>query len=211
MSEVFSTLKENTNSNTNQVEVYFCDAGFTPLYKSNLNKNSFYLFYEDFSINDISNINIKVKISKKQKIRIWSSHSNIHEYLNFLYICYQCPDNNISVIFTDDYKKSLYSIGAAKYTEIPTLLKYEIHLTKEEIEMYSNKWLELTKINSELRLFKNGKVINVNYYYLNKYILKYYNETKDIKSLIGKLMGLDEENNLSYDVYKYLVDRLFLK
>ena len=77
--------------------------------------------------------------------------------------------------------------------------------------MYSNKWLELTKINSELRLFKNEKVISVNYDYLNKYILKFYNETKDIKSLIGKLMGLDEENNLSYDVYKYLVDRLFLK
>ena len=126
--------KLDNNTNKKQIEVYFNEAGFTPLYKSNLKENSFYLFNEDFSVGDISKVNLKVDIEENRKIRIWTSHSNIHEYLSFLYICHKCPNNDISVIFTDDYEKNLYSLGAANYKEITKILKYEIHLIKKDIE-----------------------------------------------------------------------------
>lgn len=200
--------KLDNNTNKKQIEVYFNEAGFTPLYKSNLKENSFYLFNEDFSVGDISKVNLKVDIEENRKIRIWTSHSNIHEYLSFLYICHKCPNNDISVIFTDDYEKNLYSLGAANYKEITKILKYEIHLIKKDIEKYNNEWLELVKINSELRLFKNKKIISVNYDYLNEYILKYYNKKEDIRKIIAKLKGHDEENNLEYNVYEFLINRL---
>lgn len=199
--------RENTHSESNNVEVYFCDSGFTPLFHSDLKKNTFYSFEEDFSIGNIKNINIDINIDSSKNIRIWSSHSDIHEYLSFLYFCHQFHGQNISVVFVDDYSKYVFSIGTTIHHEIPEILKYEHKLTYEEIEKYKKEWLRLVEKNSELRLFKNKKVISVSYDYLNDYILKHYDKDNLYKS-ISNLMAADNENHFSSSIYKFLIERI---
>ena len=199
------TEKEIDNKNMKNIDVFFGYAAFTPLYKSPLINNDLYGFYEDFTMGSIKDIDIPINIDKNKTIRIWSSKNNTQEYLNFLYFCYKLP-NRISVIFVNEYDEYVYSAGALNYKEIKELLKYEHKLTKEEKDKYKNEWIKLVNENSEIRLFQNGKIISTNYDYLNSYIDKYYDEN-NIRRTVAALMGNDTENNLSSDIYNFLIER----
>ena len=199
------TEKEIDNKNMNNLDVFFGYAAFTPLYKSPLINNDLYGFYEDFTMGSIKDIDIPINIDKDKTVRIWSSKSNTQEYLNFLYFCYKLP-NEISVIFVNEYDEYVYSAGALNYKEVKELLKYEHKITKEEKDRYKNEWIKLVNENSEIRLFKNGKIISTNYDYLNSYIDKYYDEN-NIRRTVAALMGNDTENNLSSDIYNFLIER----
>ena len=76
----------------------------------------------------------------------------------------------------------------------------------ENSHRYKNEWIKLVNKNSEIRLFKNGKIISTNYDYLNSYIDKYYDEN-NIRRTVATLMGNDTENNLSSDIYNFLIER----
>ncbi len=199
------TEKVIDNKNMNKLDVFFGYAAFTPLYKSNLINNDLYAFYEDFTIGNIKDVDIPINIDKDKTVRIWSSRNNTQEYLNFLYFCYKLP-NRISVIFVNEYDEYVYSAGALNYKEIKELLKYEHKLTDEEKDRYKNEWIKLVNENSEIRLFENGKIISTNYDYLDKYIDKYYDEN-NIRRTVTALMGNDTENNLSSDIYNFLIER----
>lgn len=199
------TEKEIENKNMNNLDVFFRYAAFTPLYKSSLINNDLYGFYQDFTIGNIKDIDIPINIDKDKTIRIWSSRNNTQEYLNFFYFCYKLP-NEISVIFVNEYDEYVYSACALNYKEVKELLKYEHNLTKEEKDKYKNEWIKLANENSEIRLFKNGKIISTNYDYLDKYIDKYYDKN-NIRKTVATLMGNDTENNLSSDIYNFLIER----
>ena len=199
------TEKEIDNKNMNNLDVFFGYAAFTPLYKSPLINNDLYAFYEDFTIGNIKDVDIPINIDKDKTIRIWSSKNNTQEYLNFLFFCYKLP-NRISVIFVNEYDEYVYSAGALNYKEIKELLKYEHKLNKEEKDKYKNEWIKLADENSEMRLFQNGKIISTNYDYLNSYIDKYYDKN-NIRRTVATLMKNDTENNLSSDVYNFLIER----
>ena len=199
------TEKEIDNKNMNNLDVFFGYAAFTPLYKSPLINNDLYTFYEDFTIGNIKDVDIPINIDKDKTIRIWSSKNNTQEYLNFLFFCYKLP-NRISVIFVNEYDEYVYSAGSLNYKEIKELLKYEHKLNKEEKDKYKNEWIKLADENSEMRLFQNGKIISTNYDYLNSYIGKYYDKN-NIRRIVATLMGNDTENNLSSDIYNFLIER----
>ena len=199
------TEKVIDNKNTNKLDVFFGYAAFTPLYKSNLINNDLYAFYEDFTIGNIKDVDIPINIDKDKTVRIWSSRNNTQEYLNFLYFCYKLP-NQISVIFANEYNKYVNSVGETVPEEIKELLKYEHKLTDEEKDRYKNEWIKLADENSEIRLFQNGKIISTNYNYLNSYIDKYY-DRNNIRRTVATLMGNDTENNLSSDIYNFLIER----
>ena len=199
------TEKEIDNKNPNNLDVFFGYAAFTPLYKSNLINNDLYGFYEDFTMGSIKDIDIPINIDKDKTVRIWSSLNDIHEYLSFLYFCYKIP-NKISVIFVTEYDEYAHSVGAVATEEIAKLLKYEHKLTKEEKDRYKNEWIKLVNENSEIRLFKNGKIISTNYDYLDEYINKYYDKN-NIRKTVAALMGNDTENNLCDYIYNFLIER----
>ena len=199
------TEKEIDNKNPNNLDVFFGYAAFTSLYTSNLINNDLYGFYEDFTMGSIKDIDIPINIDKDKTVRIWSSKSNTQEYLNFLYFCYKLP-NEISVIFVNEYDEYVYSAGALNYKEVKELLKYEHKITTEEKDRYKNEWIKLVNGNSEIRLFQNGKIISTNYNYLNSYIDKYYDKN-NIRRTVATLMGNDTENNLSSDIYNFLIER----
>ena len=198
------TEKDIDNKNMNNLDVFFGVAAFTPLYKSPLINNDLYRFYQDFTMGSIKDIDIPINIDKDKTVRIWSSKNNTQEYLNFLYFCYKLP-NKISVIFVNEYNKYLPTVGAAIPEEIKELLKYEHKLTKEEKDRYKNEWIKLVNENSEIRLFQNGKIISTNYDYLDEYIDEYYDEN-NIRGTVATLMGNDTENNLSSDIYNFLIE-----
>ena len=200
------TEKEIDNKNMNNIDVFFGYAAFTPLYKSPLINNDLYGFYEDFTMGSIKDIDIPINIDKDKTVRIWSSKNNTQEYLNFLYFCYKLP-NEISVIFVNEYDEYVYSAGALNYKEVKELLKYEHNLTKEEKDKYKNEWIKLVNENSEIRLFKNGKIISTNYDYLDEYIDKYYDKN-NIRKTVAALMGNDTENNLNSEIYNFLIERI---
>lgn len=200
------TEKEIDNKNTYNLDVCFGVAAFSTLYKSNLINNDLYRFYQDFTMGSIKDVDIPINIDKDKTIRIWSSKNNTLEYLNFLYFCYKLP-NKISVVFADEYNKYLPTVGATVPKEIKELLKYERKLTKEEKDRYKNEWIKLVNENSEIRLFKNGKIISTNYDYLDEYINKYYDKN-NIRKTVAALMGNDTENNLSSDIYNFLIERI---
>ena len=191
----------------NNLDVFFGYAAFTPLYKSTLINNDLYAFYEDFTMGSIKDIDIDIPINidKDKAIRIWSSKNNTQEYLNLLYFCYKLP-NQISVIFANEYNRYVNSVGETVPEEIKELLKYEHKLTDEEKDRYKNEWIKLADENSEIRLFQNGKIISTNYNYLNSYIDKYYDKN-NISRTVATLMGNDTENNLSSDIYNFLIER----
>lgn len=200
-------------TNSDIIEIVFDNAGLDTLLKSELNKNSIYLFDVDFSVGNIKDIDLKLNFSKDKKIRIWSSHSVIKEYLAFLYICYIC-NNNISVVFADEHSYSV-SIAGSLPNEVPDLLKNEIELSKEEKEEYKQEWLSLVDANSELRIFENKKVTSVNYDYLNSFIMNVIKEN-EIKgelvrsnpNFIGALMGNDAGNKLTEEAWEFIVNKL---
>jgi len=194
--------------NEDQIEIFFCDAGYESLSKSNLNKNFLYLFPENFTIGDISNININLSFPKGKSIRIWSCHKNIQEYLNFLYICYKYEGKNISVIFTDEYDKNVFSVGTLRYDEISSALEHTHILSAEEISTYKKEWQKLVKENGEIRLFVDNKVKSCKYNYLYNYIALYYDK-ENLSKTIWYLMAYDQENNLNDETYRFLINKLF--
>lgn len=197
------------------LELSFGDLTTLDNYNRNVLKelypNENYFFEEEFNFKKEME-ELKKYISKAEKIRVWSSHKSADEFLLFLYICYLFPDKNISVVFSDEYNSNCWSIGCMDFKEVNKLSKKEHLLSKQEIEDYTNKWLEIVKENSELRYIENGNLKNVSIDYFDDTILSYLgNEETKIITLIGKLMANAVIDNNSDSVYCYLINRLIDK
>ena len=210
---MYKESKFINESDSNIIEIVFDYAAVDTILKTDLKNNSIYLFENDFSMGNLNDINIPLKLPKDKKVRIWSSRSIISEYLNFIYLCNKL-DNNISVVFVNEYSHSI-SLAGSLPEEISDLLKYEKELSKEEQKEYKQEWLNLININSELRLFEKGKVINVNYEYLKNFINNVIKEndikgklSSDNSMFIGTLMGHDINNKLKEDVWKEIIEKL---
>ena len=85
----------------------------------------------------------------------------------------------------------------------------QIPVSSTDYEIYHAFWKLLSfnrNENSEIRLFQNCKIISTNYDYLNSYIDKYYDKN-NIRRTVAALMCNDFENNLSSDIYNFLIER----
>lgn len=119
---------------------------------------------KDFYYSDALN-KILTSLTDETEIRVWSSRKNDDDYMLLLFLCNLLKDktNKIRVIFASDYNELIYSINAISYHELAEILKCEKLLSKDEIESFSNEWLHLVNINSELRVIENGIVKNKKY------------------------------------------------
>lgn len=128
----------------------------------------------------------------KNKIRIWSSHTDIEPYLLLLFLCneYKNEEINLYVTYSEEYK-SFISPACLNEHELEKLSKLEHKLSKEEITNYSKIWQELVNINSPLRVIEKGKILSVNFDYFDNLILDTLKDlgTITIASLIGTLLS----------------------
>ena len=190
---------------------------------SNINKNIIYLndeyyslisselIYEVNNIYSLKNIinDLKEAINNKNKIRIWTTHSQIDAYLMFLYICnfFSNIDYDLYVLYSDEFDKECYSPACMNENELEKLLKFEHKLTKQEIKEHSNEWKQIVRDDSDMRIIKNGKAISVSFNYYDDIILNKLKELGEVKtvSLVGNLM---KDIHLYDTVFTYLIDRL---
>lgn len=192
--------------NNNVIEICFNYADEYTLKNSILKDNQIIVFLNDFVIGDISDININLDIDFSKKIRIYSSKNNIQEYLSFIYLCNILKNNDIFVVFIDDFLEEANSLGNIAPDEIGEVLKYEKKLTKSEIASYKNEWKNLVKENGDIRLFKNKKVISVPFNYLDNYI-KECIVNNDNDMTVAHMMLNDIENHFSDNVCYSLLNK----
>lgn len=215
-------------------EIIYGDSTFGSMSKSKLNKNEIIKFDTIFSIADLSNIenyeiylpkkiyleniiyNFKSRIDElnksiknKNKIRIWSSHKEINSYLLLLYLCnylkdYKC---DIFVVYSNEYDEECYSPSCMLCEELEKLSHLEHKLTKEEILSFSNEWVNIRNINSEMRILENNKVKSVSYDYFYDEILEKLKKLGAVKQihLIGQLVA---DNHMIDTIFVYLINRL---
>lgn len=151
-------------------------------------------------------------INSDTKIRIWSSKKDDDDYMLLLFLCnfLKTKTNKISVIFCNDYNEYCWSLNALDYKEIGLLLKFEKELTEDEIQNFSNEWNDLVEINSELRIFEDGKVKNKKYSDYYDSILNILREKAacTISNLIADCMIKRVINDAGDLLYLFLIDQL---
>lgn len=151
-------------------------------------------------------------ITEGTMIRIWSSKKNDDDYMLLLFLCdfLKTKQLNMSVVFCSDYSNCVSSINALNYKEIEPVLSYEKKLTEEDIQEYANKWADLVKVNSELRILENGEVKSKSYsdYYDN--ILNSLRERMPctIANLVGDCMVKRLINDAGDMLYSLIIDQL---
>jgi hypothetical protein len=144
-----------------------------------------------------------LKIAQKdRKIRIWTSRSDIYEYLGFLFTLDLLQDREaeISVIFSDDTvveylhndntseRYSPPSIACCSVEQITEIMKTEKTLTKNEIQTFLTEWQTIKNENSPLRILENKKIKSVADDYYDDTLLKILSE-QDGSITIIRLCG----------------------
>lgn len=156
-----------------------------------------------------TNKELDATIKKNSKVRIWTTHDDIDEYLTFIYVCNYLLNANcdLYVMFSDEYNKECYSPTCLFENELEELTKLEHKLSKEEILKYSNEWEKVVKDNSDMRVMENGKVKSVTFDYYNNLILNKLDELGEVKTvfLIANLMT---DYHLTDIFFDYLINRL---
>ena len=101
------------------------------------------------------------------------------------------------------------NINEINSKDIGKLLKEEKILAIQEINDYSNKWNELVRVNSELRIYKDGIIENKNYDDYDALILERLKKLGKCKiSTLVESLWVEDDNNFTLDDYEYLVNRL---
>lgn len=220
--------------NENVVEVVLSGSPSLSLKKSVFKENEIIDFLVSLSVGDLSNIDnyivelpeciyhekivcdLNENISRLikfveagNKIRIWSSHTAPDDYLLLLFIC-NCLKNkidNISVLYSDEYKEECYSPGAMTSGELKKLSAFEHKLSKKEIYELSDKWDMIKKKNTDLRIIKNNNIKSVNYEYFDNEIINIMTSLKKT-TIIGLTYELVIRYHISECVFIFLISRL---
>ena len=136
--------------------------------------------------------------SKGEQIRIWYSNTS-HDMCGFYYACNLLKNivNEIFVVKLPEYTHIGHNIiieyqnwGEVLPEKLDNFIKYEKKISKTEMKMFSNHWLELVEDDSPLRAIVNGKVIGVPENFYDHLICKYLRlgPIKEIR-LIGEILG----------------------
>lgn len=223
-----------TKGNYNVVEVILSGAPSLSLKNSTFKENEIIDFRVSLSVGDLTNIdnyivelpkniyhekiicNLNNEISKlitfadnNYKIRIWSSHIAPDSYLLLLFVC-SCLKNkidNITVLYSDEYKKECYSPGTMTSGEFEKLSTIEHILSKKEICELSDIWNMVKKENSNLRIVQNGIVKSVNYDYFDNEIIDLIVKLKSIR-IIDLTYELSKKYYISDSIFVFLISRL---
>ena len=154
---------------------------------------------------------IKEAITRKDKIRIWTSHYNVYSYLIMLYICniLKNIECDLYVTYSDEYDNTENYISPSMMNskELENLANLEHKLSKDDIFKFSSIWEELVNNNSEMRILENGivKSISINYY--DNMILDKLKSLGSVK--VSKLVAMLMQEIYLIDIlYVYFINNL---
>lgn len=192
----YGDLSDLENYNRNCLENLYDSCHYIP-FERNFNFSNEFKLLESY-------------VNSSQKIRIWASHLDANEYCLLLYLCYCFPNENISVVFSEEFNWHCKSIGMMSSEEITELLNREHNLCKEEIDDYCRQWEEVLEANSDLRYLVNGKVKNESIDYFDDEIIYRLKKSGEVNlyTFITDLILDDVINNSSDTLYKFLIEKL---
>jgi len=169
------------------------------------NKNINYSFKNEINI-------LNNSLEKGHKIRVWTSHYEVNSYLLFLFICNYLVNKecNIYVVYSDEYNSEFYSPSVLKSNELESLSKLEHKLSRDEIRKYSEEWLEIKDINSEMRVLENRKIKSVSFDYYNDIIVNNIGKYEEIRELEIVVL-LMQDYYLSDNISVFLIGKLIEK
>ena len=147
---------------------------------------------------------------EKRKIRIWAGTRDSEELCGLYFLTsflkeqdiywVEIPvDQNESIgkYDTFTYTSQLRDKNQISYKKIDKSIKYE----------FEQKWFELTKINSDLRIFKDNKLCSINYEDVANVVLDVLDDEEEVMQLVGKLID-DNQYNLNYNQLLALMNYL---
>lgn len=145
-------------------------------------------------------------IEDNDTVYIWVGNNSL-EHCGLMYFLNKTNTNvNIYVINVSDKtfnegetnEYTPKAVGEISVDKLDIFLKDAKKLSKEEINYLIENWINLTKENSTLRIFKDGKVISVNEDFYDHEILNYTTEFSNdgfrkSARVIGHIMGISED------------------
>ena len=154
---------------------------------------------------------IKEAITRKDKIRIWTSHYNVYSYLIMLYICNVLKniECDLYVTYSDEYDNTENYISPSMMNskELENLANLEHKLSKDDIFKFSSIWEELVNNNSEMRILENGIVKSVSINYYDNMILDKLKSLGSVK--VSKLVAMLMQEIYLIDIlYVYFINNL---
>ena len=154
---------------------------------------------------------IKEAITRKDKIRIWTSHYNVYSYLIMLYICniLKNIECDLYVTYSDEYDNTENYISPSMMNskELENLANLEHKLSKDDIFKFSSIWEELVNNNSEMRILENGIVKSVSINYYDNMILDKLKSLGSVK--VSKLVAMLMQEIYLIDIlYVYFINNL---
>lgn len=157
---------------------------------------------------------IKKAITRKDKIRIWTSHYNVYSHLIMLYICniLKNIECDLYVTYSDEYDntENYISPSVMDSKELEKLANLEHKLSKDDKFKFSNIWKELVNNNSEMRILENGIVKSVPINYYDNMILDKLQSLGSVK--VSKLVAmLMQDIYLIDNLYAYFIKKLIKK
>lgn len=171
-----------------------------------LNGEENYIYYEiddfienyDKFYNDISEIN------NGDNVYLWYGHCD-REICSMMYTLYLLKDKEINIYTVNVSDKIIENNDGRIFTYIASsaseiipeklgeYLKLAQKIRVDEYKKLLNQWDELTKENSLLRSYKNGKMVSVSEDYFDKEILKFTDkEYKKSARILGDVLGNTE-------------------
>lgn len=154
---------------------------------------------------------IKEAITRKDKIRIWTSHYNVYSYLIMLYICniLKNIECDLYVTYSDEYDNTENYISPSMMNSkgLENLANLEHKLSKDDIFKFSSIWEELVNNNSEMRILENGIVKSVSINYYDNMILDKLKSLGSVK--VSKLVAMLMQEIYLIDIlYVYFINNL---
>lgn len=154
---------------------------------------------------------IKEAITRKDKIRIWTSYYNVYSYLIMLYICniLKNIECDLYVTYSDEYDNTENYISPSMMNskELENLANLEHKLSKDDIFKFSSIWEELVNNNSEMRILENGIVKSVSINYYDNMILDKLKSLGSVK--VSKLVAMLMQEIYLIDIlYVYFINNL---
>jgi len=131
--------------------------------------------YDELIKNSLNNLAYIANLPAKSDICIWYSDFDTNNLISLYFICHLLLSRNTN-IFIQSFPSSIYKKKQGWWSMdsglICTMKKNIRQLTKEQITSFDNKWNEVLKTPSSLRISRNKSISHVNEDYYDEFILK---------------------------------------
>lgn len=126
------------------------------------------------------------RVSDVKNVCIWYSRNLPDEYLGFLFLVDHLKE--MCNIYYCDCSEMQGGLSEVQFENKPSNIPERVKLSEGEAELYSSQWQEIRKVNGDLRIIKDGKIISVRYdTYDDKFLSELSEGPKRAADVVGDI------------------------